>query len=202
MGVLQFQPNLRLTMKTVSILPAAVLAFVVASPFAVAQDSSHPAPVAAPAASASLTDLPVANHLVYLAKLPARADLAKDAQVKGLTITRIDQTADSVVVVYQAADGRTDTFAYTILAAESTADETGVALAVPAPPQTVITAGPPATTTVVYREPETIYYAGPRYVRYYDPYANFWAPLAVGFGIGWVSGGHGHGGHHHGRWHR
>ena len=190
-------------MKTVSSLPATLLALVVASPFAFAQENPQPPPVAAPAVSASLTDLPVANHLVFLAKLPSRAELTKDAQTKGLTITRIDQTADSVVVVYQMADGRKDTIAYTTLSADNTADETVAAPATP-PTQTVVSAGPPTTTTVVYREPSTVYYTGPRYVRYYDPYPDFWAPLAVGIGIGWLSGGHshGHGGGHHGGWHR
>ena len=185
-------------MKNNFLLPAALLAAVVSAPLMLAQDAA--APAATPAPAASVSTLPVVNHLVYLAKLPTPAELMKGAAAQGSTITRIDQTSDSIVVVYQYANGRTDTFGYTLLSAATTL-ENGAPVAVqpgtPAPAPTVVYAQPvPQTTTVVYRDPETVYYT-PRYVRYYDPVADFWGPLALGVGIGWI------GGHDswHGGWH-
>ena len=184
-------------MKT-NFLPAALLAFAVTGSFALGQDASAPATTPAPAANVAA--LPIVNHLVYLARLPTPAELMKGAAAQGSTISRIDQTSDSIVVVYQYANGRTDTFGYTLLSAATTTENTTQIAAQPgvsAPAATVVYAQPvPQTTTVVYRDPETVYYR-PRYVRYYDPVADFWGPLALGVGIGWI------GGHDswHGGWH-
>jgi len=154
-----------------------------AVPQAFAQDK--PADPAAPAANPG--DLPPVTHLVYLDQLPTPAALIKEAAAQGATIQRIDRTSDSVVVVCKYADGRTDTTGYTTLSAASTTEEPAV-VAVPAAP-----ANPPTYTVVSY-QPAPVYYET-RY-RSYDPVDNFWAPLALGIGIGWVSGGHG--GHYHG----
>ena len=184
-------------MKTNFLLPVVLLAAVVSAPLALAQDAAAPAP---PAPATNVSTLPVVNHLVYLAKLPTPAELMKGAAAQGSTITRIDQTSDSVVVVYQYASGRTDTFGYTLLSAATTTENPGqvsVQPGAPAPAPTVVYAQPvPQTTTVIYRDSEPIYYT-PRYVRYYDPVADFWGPLALGVGIGWI-GGHDswHGGRH------
>ena len=64
---------------------------------------------------------------------------------------------------------------------------------------TVVSA-PPPTTTVVYVDPSPVYYST-RYYRSYDPAWDFWAPLTLGVGLGWASGGH-HCWHGYGGWHR
>ncbi|MDI1319057.1 MAG: hypothetical protein PSW75_02540 [bacterium] len=167
-----------------------LLAFL-ATPLARAEDkpaATEPGVVAAGA-------LPPVNHLVYLDLLPTPAALIKEAKAQGTTITRIDRTDDSVVVVYKYADGRTDTFGYTTLATASTQDEP--AAVTPSTAAPAVRPAPPTYTVISY-EPAPVYYA-PRY-RYYDPVDNFWGPLVLGVGIGWVTGGHGgyHGGHHGG----
>lgn len=200
-------------MKTSSLFPVALLAAVFAGSAAFAQDNPPAPAAAAPApkapAAGSLTELPTANHLVYLAQLPSAADLTEGAAARGITITRIDQTKESIVVVYKYSDGRLDTFAYTLLSAANSPDRPLVAAGQPTTmPQSsvVYTQSPPpttTTTTIVYTsEPETVYYR-PRYVRYYDPAYDFWGPLALGVGIGWIGHGghngcydHGHGGRH------
>lgn len=154
-------------------------------------------------APAPAGDLPPVNHLVYLEKLPTPAALVKEAAAKGMIIQRIDRTDDSVVVTYAYADGHTDTTGYTTLTAASTEAEPAVVAAAPGtpPPTATTVVSPPPTYTVIYRDPAPVYYGRSYY--YDDP---FWAPLALGIGIGWVSGGHGgyrgHGGfsHGHGGW--
>lgn len=195
-------------MKTPSLLTTALLATALAAPFALAQTRPAPTPPAAPPAApeaANVTELPPVNHLVYLDKLPTPAALMKEAAAQGTTIQRIDRTSDSVVVIYKYADGHTDTFGYTTLSAASTVDAPAVVSAPPAPPpQITVVSAPPPTTTVIYREPPTVYYET-RYRYYDDPLDHFWAPLALGIGIGWVTGGHGsyyhgHGGYYHRGW--
>jgi len=170
-----------------------------AAPRAFAQEQAAPA-ADKPAPDAGVTELPPVNHLVYLAQLPTPAALIKEAAAQGATVQRIDRTNDSVVVVCKYADGHTDTTGYTTLSAASTQEEpAAVVAATDAAPRvapTVTLVSAPPTTTVVYSDAPAVYYE-PRY-RYYDPYDNFWAPLALGIGIGWVSGGHG--GYYHGHY--
>ncbi len=151
--------------------------------------------------AANPAETPAINHVVYLAQLPAPADLIKAAAAQGTTITRMDQTNNQIVVVYQYAGGRSVAFAYTLLSAA------GSAPGVPASAnQMVIPSGPaPAvattapSTTVVYTSPPPAYYY-PTYVSTYDPVWDFWAPVAIGIGLGWGwHGGHWYGGH--GGWH-
>src|SRR6478735_7334013 len=71
-------------------------------------------------ASVPSTDLPPVDHYVYLSQLPHPDDLIHDAAVNGLTITRLDHTADHVVVSYQYPDGHTATLGYALLGAAGT----------------------------------------------------------------------------------
>jgi len=199
-------------MKTSSFLTASLLATALTVSSAFAQSTAPAAAAPAPAkpdAAPTGSDLPPVNHLVYLAKLPSPASLMKEAAAQGLTIARIDRTDDSIIVTYKYADGHTDTTGYTTLDAATTTESPAVAAtpAAPAPGTPVTTtvlAGQPAPGyTVVSYQPAPVYY-GPRY--YYDD--PFWAPLALGVGLGFIVGGHGgyyHGGGHyyyHGGWHR
>jgi hypothetical protein len=152
----------------------------------------------------------VINRVVYLAKLPSPAELMKGAEVQGIRISRIDQAADRIVVAYEYSGGRTVTFAYTLLSAVA---DSPVPVAGPGPAPasagTVVYSQPAPATQVVYAQPPTVYYSSPRYVSYYDPAWDFWGPLALGVGIGWIGHGGGwHGGHgwhggggHGGGWH-
>lgn len=172
-------------MRTLSIL--ALLALSVSSTFA----ADVPATPAAPTAA-----LPVVDHQVYLSELPASADLMQDAAANGLTITRLDRTSDQVVVTYSYPDGHTATLGYALLASAGNADRVA---ARPAQATRVVDG---RTVTVVSSEPELIYYE-PSYRRtryvYRDPLDDFWLPLTLGVGIGWVTGSHGHyGGYYHG----
>jgi hypothetical protein len=192
-------------MKSITLLPAVLLAAAVSGMPALAQDKVNPAPAqatvtmsAVPAEAQSVAEPAVINHVVYLARLPAPAELMKGAEAQATPIIRMDQTADQIVVVYQYAGGRTVTFAYTLLASTASAS---APLATSTATYTMVSA-PPPTATVVYAEPQTVYYT-PRYGRYYDPAWDFWAPLAIGVGLGWGFGGHGgwyggHGGGHGG----
>lgn len=183
-----------------------------AGPVAFAQDNPAPAAPSAGAANVSATPQNAApvpiNGFVYVEKLPTPTQLMTEAEAENLTITRMDQSANRIVVVYQYPDGRTRAFAYTtsapagddqvqLVTPASTSTATYTMVSPPPPP-------PRRETTVVYSEPErVIYYDSPRYVRYYQPAWDFWAPLAIGVGLGWGFGGHGHGGFHgHGGHHR
>jgi hypothetical protein len=190
-------------MKIISLIPAAMLAVVVSSPMALAQNDSAPVPTSQ--AAVSSTEAPAVDHVIYLARLPSPAELVQGAEAQHAKIDRMDQTSDRILVAYSYANGRTVTFAYTLLSAISaqptvalTAGQgpaPGVVYASPAPAVTYATQTQP--TTVVYTTPQTVYYA-PGYTRYYDPVWDFWAPLAIGVGLGW--GWHG-GGWHGGGWH-
>ena len=172
-------------MKTFSLFKTATLALALSGSIAFAQDTA--ANVSGPA--------PQPDHVVYLAKLPAAADLVKSAGTQGVTISRIDQTADSLVVSYQYSDGRTSTFAYRLLSAagQDTSGPIGlVSSGVAGAPDRVVYVTPQPSTTVVYADPGSVYYSR----AYYDPAWDVFAPLAVGFGIGWFS----HGGFWHGGW--
>ncbi len=182
------------TMKSITLLPALLLTVAVSGLPALAQDKASPAPAETPGIAEPAT----IDHVVYLAKLPTPAELMKGAEAQATPILRMDQTGDKIVVVYQYAGGRTVTFAYTLL---SSAGSAPAPLATSNATYTVISA-PPPTSTVVYTQPPAVYYT-PSYVRYYDPAWDFWAPLAIGVGLGWGFGGHGgwHGGYHGGGWH-
>ena len=167
-------------------------------------------PTAAPVLSdgsgrASVDEPAVIDHVVYLARLPTPDELVKGAELKATPILRMDQTNDRIVVVYQYGGGRTVTFAYTLLSAAGSSSASGTPAPAGVEYRAVSPTPPaPATTTVVYSEPDVVYYT-PR-VRYYDPAWDFWTPLAVGIGLGWGFGGHGHGWggggwHGHGGWH-
>lgn len=172
-------------MKTLPLL--ALLALAVSSAFAA---DVAPAPAAPPAAA-----LPVVDHQVYLSELPASADLMQDASANGLTITRLDRTSDQVVVTYTYPDGHTATLGYAKLSAAARAERLAARQA---------RAPEDREVTVVTAEPEIIYYE-PRYRTRYvyrDPWDDFWLPLTLGVGIGWVTGSH-HGhyrGGYHGGW--
>lgn len=187
-------------MKTTILFLLAVVGL--AAPSVIAEEVVEPTSetVSTETANDAIEEPAVVDHVVYLAKLPTPAELMRAAELKATPIVRMDQTVDRIVVVYQYAGGRTVTFAYTLLsAAGSSSAPTGsrsseanysVVTPTPAPP-------PP---TVIYTEPETIYYT-PR-VRYYDPAWDFWAPFALGIGLGWGFGDHGWHGHGHHSWHR
>lgn len=179
---------------------------------AVASSADATSASAAVDSSAPLPAEPVTfDHVVYLARLPAPAELMQGAAKQGSTIARMDQTSDRIVVVYAYSGGRTVTFAYTLLSAAANYPVPATrATATPAPASTVVYTQTTPVTQVVYTQPETVYYSS-RYVRSYDPAWDFWTPLALGVGIGLISGhghgwsgGHGwHGGHAgHGGWHR
>jgi len=162
----------------------ALLALAVSTTFAADAAATPAAPSAA---------LPVIDHQVYLSELPESADLMQDATANGLTITRLDRTSDQVVVTYSYPDGHTATLGYAKLSAAARAERVAARQARPTEARDV---------TVVTAEPEIIYYE-PRYSRtryvYRDPFDDFWLPLTLGVGIGWVTGSHGHyGGYYHG----
>jgi hypothetical protein len=163
------------------------------------------------AADVPSKDVPQANHTVYLSFLPKASDLAQDAKINGLTILRIDELPDRVIVSYQYPNGTTATLGYALLGSK--------------PPSAV---SPPssgaaqstARYTVSDKSPEIVYVERPsttRVVYYNDPYpyySSYWAPMTVGFGLGWSTayygsyyrpypyygyyGGYYRGGHHHG----
>lgn len=163
-------------------------ALLVAASFAatVVHAQNNPAPTAsAPAVTAPAAPGAI-DGFVYVEKLPSPTQLLSDAEAEHLTVVRMEQSADRILVVYRYPNGQTRAFAF------STALPSGPAPATPAG----------ANPQVVYTVAEPVYYYGPpRYVRYYDPVWDFWAPLSIGIGLGWGFGGyhhvhHGHGWHH------
>lgn len=193
-------------MKTFN-LSALLLVSALATSAASAQDNPAVAPAATPPAVAPVK----IEGFVYVEKLPTPTQLMADAEAEHLTITRMDQTAGRIVVVYRYPDGHARTFAFT------TVEPTGPAPGPVAMSQATyqVVSAPPAQNTVIYTEPAPVYYYGSPdyYGRHYDPAWDFWAPLSIGVGIGWGFGGHeehewhggfeGHEGHHeHGGRHR
>ena len=191
-------------MKTSHYFPAALLTMLVSSlpvwagPENMSQVEATSASAAAPLTTTVLPETGVIDHVVYLARLPTPAELLNGAKVQGITISRMDQTTDKVVVVYEHSGGRTVTFAYTLLSSVDSASAPIVASAPARPASTAVYTQEVPVTRVVYAEPERVYYSS-RAVTYYDPAWDFWAPLAIGVGIGWW-GGH-DGGHDHHGWH-
>jgi hypothetical protein len=110
-----------------------------------------------------------------------------------------------VIVSYQYPDGRKATLGYALL--DSKPAETG--RPVPVASEVRPVAQSTARYVVSDRDPEVIYVAPTttRVYYYNDPWYNYWAPLTVGFGVGWASGYYGSyyrpyygyygGGHHH-----
>ena len=168
-------------MRTLSLL--ALLTLAVSPAFA----ADPAAPSAVPPA-----ELPAVNHQVYLNELPESADLMQNAAANGLTVKRLDRTSDRVVITYGYPDGSTATMGYALLSSAGSTDRV-------APKERRAT--DERTVTVVSPEPEIIYYE-PSYRRtryvYREPVDNFWLPLTLGLGIGWVTGHHGHHGRYHG----
>ncbi len=138
--------------------------------------------------------LPAVDHYVYLTFLPEPDELMQDAKANGLTVLRVDKLSDRVIVSYQYPDGHTATLGYALLSADKRSDRvSGARMEV-------------TRREVVTTEPEVVYVdRGPYYrtrVVYSDPWYDFWAPLTIGLGIGYVSGHHWHGGgHYHGGGH-
>ncbi len=148
------------------------------------------AETAAPAAV-----LPEVDHWVYLSELPDPAELSKSAAANGLTVQRIDRTADSVVITYKYADGLVSTMGYKLLSAAGS--ERVVVREQPVVERVI----EKRTTTVIEdRDPEIIYVdRTPRTrVVYRDYRDDFWLPLTVGLGVGYIAG---HNNHHHYRPH-
>ena len=191
-------------------LSAVILAAAVSGTAVFAQNNAAPADSSTIGVSAApQVAAPVAiNGVVYVEKLPTPTQLMTEAEAEHLTITRMDQSSNRIVVVYQYPDGRSRAFAYSTVP-PSANDQVVMATPVNNSTATYTMISPPsappaAGTTVVYSQPATrvVYYESPSYVRYYDPAWDFWAPLAIGVGLGWGFGGHGHyyggyhGGHH------
>ena len=149
-------------MKTTLLLPAVFLAAAFAGSTALAQDNSGAANANTQVVAASAAPV-VINGLVYVAKLPTATQLTKDAEDEGLSILRIDQSADRVLVVYKYPNGSTRTFAYTT--SENGTPATVVTQAAPAMSSatyTVVSAPPQAGNTVVYTTPApTVFYTEP-----------------------------------------
>jgi len=157
----------------------------------------------APAAEVPSPAIPEADHYVYLSELPDPDELSKDATANGMTVTRIDRTADRLVISYRYADGSAGTVGYALLSARKNDRVAARPVTVENRPVTVV-----ERRTVVTPEPEVIYVdRGYRSrVVYSDPW-DFWGPVTLGVGLGWATtwhGGHYYHHHHghHGRWHR
>jgi hypothetical protein len=162
--------------------------------------------------------LPEVNHLVHLSELPATEDIMVSAKANGLEVVRVDRTAERVVVTYRYSSGTTGTVGYALLSEVNKGDR--VVARVQPRSSTVYTQT--ETRVIEPRDPEIIYVERePRTRVIYRERDDFWLPLTVGLGIGYVSGhhwSHGHHGHHrshwrghrghsshwsvHGRWHR
>lgn len=175
-------------MKTNPFLSAVVLALLPFAPGAVGAETSGAPPPPAPAAVAAATDPaaamqePQPGQFIYSPRLPSPQELANVAAARGMTIERIEQTANQVTVVYRQTDGQTNVVGYVLLPS-ATAPGTSVVVTTPAP-------------TVVYRAaPRVVYYDPYYYDRWYG-----WPPLSVslGFGYGYYRGGYYYGGYRHG----
>jgi hypothetical protein len=149
---------------------------------------------AADTAPAAPTTLPEVDHWVYLSELPDPAELTQNAAANGLTVQRLDQTADAVVITYKYPDGVVGTMGYKLLSAVRTNDR--VVARVQPPSSAVYTQGDSTRTVVVRDDPEIIYVERePRTRVVYRERDDFWLPLTLGLGIGYVTGHHSH--HHY-----
>lgn len=137
---------------------------------------------------------PEVDHMVYLSFLPETEDLMADAKSNGLTVLRVDKTADRVIVSYKYPDGHTATLGYSLLSSARNTDRVAVRSIELQEERPVVER---RTTTVIEREPEVVYVerSYPRTQVVYRERDDFWLPLTIGLGIGYVTGHHGH--HHH-----
>jgi len=157
--------------------------------------SSTPPPPPPASAAAPAPQTPV-DGLIHVQKLPSPAQITADAEAEGMTVTRMDQESDRIIVTYRYASGNTRTFAYTTVLPTNPDNEIGASTVTSAPP-------PPAPNySVIYTEPAPVYYY-PRYVSpYYDSY---WPRTSLSIGLGF---GRGFGGYYgpsryygsHGHW--
>ena len=154
---------------------------------AFAEDTSSSTKTTVPATAA----MPEVDHMVYLSFLPSPDELMKDAAANGLTVLRLDHTAEKVVVSYKYPDGHTATLGYALLSASGKAERIAAQRRVV---ESVSDLPPPSSTTeVVYVERP---YPRTRVVYRDSRWDDFWPPLVLGLGIGYVSGHHGHHGHY------
>ena len=143
----------------------------------------------APSGAVPAGELPEVSHWVYLSELPESADLLKSAAANGLTVKRLDRTSDKVIVTYAYPDGLVASLGYALLSSASNPDRIAVT------PGREKRMTDKRTYEVISVEPEVIY--EPRYRTRYvyrDPIDDFWLPLTLGVGIGWITSGHSHGG--------
>jgi hypothetical protein len=132
--------------------------------------------------------LPEVDHWVYLSELPDPAELNQSAAANGLTVQRIDRTADSVVITYKYSDGLTSTMGYKLLS--SAGSDRVVVREQPVVQERIIEK---RTTVIEDRDPEIVYVdRTPRTRVVYRERDDFWLPLSVGLGIGYITGHHGH----------
>lgn len=131
------------------------------------------------------------DGLIHVQQLPTAAQLTRDADAEGMTITRMDQSTDRIVVTYRYASGNTRTFAYTTVLPEDPDTQVGAPPAMPSPE-------PAPRYEVIYSEPPPPVYYTTRYYspRYYDPYP-FGSSLSIGLGFGHTWGNYGTFGHHY-----
>jgi hypothetical protein len=148
--------------------------------------------------------LPAIDHMVYLSFLPEPEDLMADAKAGGLTVLRLDKTADRVVVSYKYPDGHTATLGYALLSSARNSDRVNTTRTIDADEDRTVVER--RTTTVVERDPEVVYVERPYRTRvvYRDYNDDFWLPLTVGLGLGYITGHNSHGhyyyrGGYHGR---
>ncbi len=130
-----------------------------------------PDPVVTPSPAPAITAAtPAPNRIIHAPRLPTVNELTAAAAAQHLTIAKIETTATQVTVVYQAADGSTNTVAYQSLQA---------AAPTVAPPPAVVYE--PAPRVVYYDSP--YYYGAPFY--WYPPVS-----LRLGFGYRYGGGFH------------
>ena len=188
------------------LLPAFIIA---AGCFALGASAQTPAPAPVTEAPAS----PAPSRIIYAPRLPSVPELMNVAAAQGLSVERVDQTANQITVTYKSG-GQLSTVVYNLLPGVATATTsapapdaptlaqatTTVQVAAPVQQGTTVISTTPAPV-VVYQQPAPTYYAAPAYYPYYDPYYpwGYYAPVALSFGFGYY---YGHGGYHgHGDYH-
>ncbi len=191
-----------ITMKTIPLFTAVVLATTLFAAGATAQTANPTppaathaapkAPAAEPAATIQPMQAPAPNQIIYIPQLPSPGALVAAATAQGVTVELINQTSTQITVVYRFSNGQTNTICYQLLSAAATAQAPAQM------PAGATTVAVPPSTTVIYAPP------GPAY--YYDPFYYPWpwyAPVSVSLGFGFHGRDgyfHGGGGHFHG-WH-
>lgn len=151
--------------------------------------------------TATAAQMPEIDHMVYLSFLPDPEDLMADAKKDGLTVLRLDKTADRVVVTYKYPDGHTATLGYGLLGSARNSDRVATRTVETDDDRTVVE----RRTTVIERDPEVVYVERPYRTRVvYRDADDFWLPLTLGLGIGYITGHNSHGhvyyrGGYHGR---